>query len=546
MTAGKRRSRAHTLLLALTLISVVAACSTSGSEGEPTRSAGGPSTSATSAPRHGGTLVVLNDAAQAGAWTTGLDPAKMRNTNFVQAQAIFGGLFELRAKPDGSGAHIVGNQAASGEVSPDGMTLTVKLRPGITFTDGTPLDAKAVIWNWKRDTKSPESTTPQWKLRSNNPFTAPDSRTVVVHFSEPNVAVLHHMPDSNINWIVSPTAFKKMGPQQFKLKPVGAGPFTVVSNTPSSKLVLKRNPNYFKEDQPYLDKLVFKSIGGDQPAYQALLAGQADVYERATLLPVIRQAQQHKDLNVTLQPGVAPYFVQLNTTKPPFDNKKAREAIYYATNWKAINEGLFNGQRTVLQGFTAPAGLFYHETTPGYRTFDLAKAKKIVKKLGGLNVRIDSLSNFTNKKIITALQTQWQKAGIQVTTRTEQINKLIQVYHTGDWQASLLTAGSWDPAVGLGVNLRFESSSPYTGVKDPRLDELLNKAESTPELAQRDTFYQQAAKHISDQAYAPFGFAVPTAQITVDGVHGPGLTTKIPPIGQVTGVVWGEVWKEKD
>ena len=70
-----------------------------------------------------------------------------------------------------------------------------------------------------------------------------------------------------------------MGEKAFKQKPVGAGPFTVVSNSPSNELVLQKNPGYFRQGQPYLDKVTFKSIGGDQAAYQALQAGQADAYE---------------------------------------------------------------------------------------------------------------------------------------------------------------------------------------------------------------------------------------------------------------------------
>ena len=68
-------------------------------------------------------------------------------------------------------------------------------------------------------------------------------------------------------WVPSPTAKQKMGERAFRVTPVGAGPFTVVSNKLSSQIVLKKNPTYFKKDRPFLSQLTFKSIGGDEATF---------------------------------------------------------------------------------------------------------------------------------------------------------------------------------------------------------------------------------------------------------------------------------------
>jgi peptide/nickel transport system substrate-binding protein len=538
-----RAPRRGTVAALLTCLALIAgACSSSGSGG----SGGSPggNTSPSGAPHRGGSLVVLERAGFQGDWAAGLDPSTSASAVSSQYQAIFGGLFLLRADADGSNAKVVPNQASAGSLSDDGKTLTVKLRSGIKFSDGTPLDAKAVIWNFARDTASTCTCAPKWQVRKTDPFTSPDPLTVVVHLTQPNVALLHNLPALNVNWIVSPTAFKKMGAKAFSLKPVGAGPFTVVSDQLSSKLVLKRNPDFFKKGKPYLDGLTFESIGDEQPAYQAMLAGQADAYEGMLNYSVMKQVAASPKLQLTRVMGTDLWMVHFNTNIAPFNNIKAREAMYYATDWEAIDKGLFGGKETVVQGFTTPADLYYHKTVPGYRTYDLAKAKQLVKELGGLSFELDTTQSYTTTQLITALQSQWQKAGMKVTLKSFQLSALIKRLTGGQWQAEQATAGAWDPAVGVGIGFRFSSTSPYTGVKDPHLDKLLQQAVSTAVDSKRDKTYQELAKYISDQAYSLFGFEVPRANAAVKGVHAPGLTTLVPPLSANPQVVWSEAWTE--
>lgn len=526
------------LLLAPVL--VLAACAGGGG------SAGGEQ--AAGPPQRGGELTVLEDSAFTGGWPSGLDPATNTTggANISQMSAIYGGLFQLRADggdSDGSDAEVKPHQAESYELLDGGKTVKITIREGITFTDGTPFDAEAVAFNFRRDVDSPCTCSPTWPLAEQDGITVEDERTVVLRFTRPYAAVINSFPVSNVNWIASPTALEQAGEEKFKINPVGAGPFKVVSNKLSSELVLERNPDYFKEGLPYLDKLTFKSVGGDQPAYQALLAGQGDAYEGLSTTPLLEQARSNDQLTVTVQPATSPYVIQLNTKAKPFDDKRAREAIYYATDFEAIAEGLFKGLYPVSQMFTGPGGLFHHETVPGYRTHDPAKAKQLVDELGGLSVELGTLGSYVAQQVMTALQTQWQEAGIKVKVDTYQLSTLVQQFNSGKWQAMLQTAGAWDPAAGVGVGFRFSSQSPFSGVADQQLEDLLNEAAASVDPRERDELYQRAGKYISDNAYAPFGLAFAPANLAVEGVHAPGLTTKIPPIVVNPGVIWEEAWK---
>jgi peptide/nickel transport system substrate-binding protein len=334
----------------------------------------------------------------------------------------------------------------------------------------------------------------------------------------------------------------------------------VVSDQLNERLELEKNPEYFKDGLPYLDALTFQSVAGDQVAYQTLLAGQGDVIEGLSSVPLITEAENNPDVKVVLGTPTSPYVVQLNTRTAPFDDIRAREAIYYATDFAAINTGLFKDQGEMSQSFTASGGLFYNPEVPDYRTYDLDKAKALVEELGGLTVNLGTTDIVTARSVTTALQTQWQEAGIDVTIEAQPLGDVITDFIAGDWEAMLQTAGAWDPSVGIGVSVRFGSTSPFSGAPLPEgatsaadaiqrqlttdLDVLLAEAIGTVDDDERAAKYEEIAKYISDEAYAPFGMAFSPAQVMRTGVHGPGLDEPIPALSVNQGVLYDRVWVE--
>lgn len=542
MSTRLRLKRALVPVAALAALSLAACSGGSGSSG----TSGGADQPAGD-PVAGGEVTSLLDAAFAGSYPAGLDPATnvTGGGNLSLNQAVFGGLFLIKADDDGSNAEVQPYLAESGQLSDDAKTLTIKLREGLKYSDGTPLDAESLKWNFERNLNAECTCAPRWELVESNPITVKDPLTVEVKFAQANAAILASLPVTNVNWPVSKPALDKAGEDAFKTKPVGAGPFTVTNMQLSSVTELAKNPNFFDEGKPYLDKLTFRTVGGDQPAYQTLQSGQAQAYEGMNNVQLIDQAEQSGRFQVTIQPATSPYVVQLNTKVAPFNDKKAREAIYYATDFDAIAKGVFKDKYKVSQTFTGEGGRFHKETIDGYRTHDLNKAKQLVQELGGLEVRLGTISAPTAVTIMTALQTQWQEAGIKVTTNNHQLSGVIQEFTSGKWQAMLQTAGAWDPAAGVGVGFRFNTGVPYSGVADPKLDDLLAKAIATTDEAERQKSYDEAGKLISDQAYAPFGLAFAPTNVASKDVHGPGLTTKVPGLAVNVGVNWSEVWRAK-
>jgi len=332
---------------------------------------------------------------------------------------------------------------------------------------------------------------------------------------------------------------QKMGEKAFAVKPVGAGPFIVVSDTLSSQLVLKRNPHYWQAGRPYLSQLTFKTVGGDEAAYEAMLANQGQVYEGMSTPALIKQAAQH--FNVVNQAPTTVYDLQLNTLSGPFKNELARQAIYAATDIKPILAHIFGNQYPIAQGFTGPGGICNQPTVPGYPGYDLARAKALVKQLGGLTVSLGTIQNLVAQQTTEALQTEWAAAGIKSTIHNYPLAALIAQFTSGKWQAMVQTAGSYDPAGGVGVGFRFLSQSPFSGVHDPHLDSLLNQATAALSMGQRCTLYNQAASYIAQNYYGPFYFAYAPANIAVKNVTGPGITQPLPVVVVQPTILWEDV-----
>ncbi len=513
------------LLLAVT----VAACGGSGSSTSST------STQASTAPHAGGSLTVFEWNGYSGDWPAGLDPATNINGAATQSQmnAVFGQLFEL-----GSKGTVVPDLATGYSISNGGKTITLTIRRGVKFTDGTQFNGAAVAWNIQRDLKSTCTCKPTWPVTS---VTSPSPYTVAINLKLPDGAFIDQIFDSTADWIASPAAVQKMGEKAFAVKPVGAGPFEVVSDTLSSALVLKKNPGYWQKGRPYLNNLTFKTVGGDEAAYEAMLAGEGQVYEGMSTPSLIKQAASH--FNVVNQSPSTVYDLQLNTLTPPFNNPKARQAIYAATNIQPILAHIFAHAYPIAQGFTGPGGICNEPTVSGYQGYNATLAKSLVQQsgLGQATIKLGTIQNPVAEETTEALQTEWASVGIHATIADYPLATLISQFVSGKWQSMVQTAGAWDPASGVGVGFRFESTSPFSGVHDTKLNNLLNQAQAVTSLSQRCSLYNQAAAYIAQKYYGPFYFAYAPANVAVKNVVGPGLTEPLPTVVVQPGILWEDV-----
>jgi peptide/nickel transport system substrate-binding protein len=541
---------------AAALVLTAAACSSSSSS---SGSAGSTGSSPSSAPiKTGGSVTALESAGYSGAWST-LDPAENKEGAATQdfMTAIYGNLFEL-----GTGGKVVPDLATGYTFSPDAKTVTITLRQGVKFTDGTPFNAQAVAYNWERDLGPiaiKNGLNPPWLVamqpapKGSPPGTATPPLpsaiqvtgpyTVVVHQSAPNGAFINQLFAAIPNWIASPTAIQKEG-ASFGQNPVGAGPFVVASNTPNSELIVKKNPNYWEAGHPFLDQITFKTVGSDEAAYEAMLANEGQIYENLATTQLINESASH--FNVEDNLGTSPYDLQLNTAVPPFNNPKVRQAIYAATNFDPILQHLFGGRYPVTQSFTGPGGICYQPKVPGYQGYDPTLAKQLIAQTGldKTTIQLGTIALSTAQESTQALATEWEALGLKVKVSSWPLSGLIAAFEANggkSWQSMVQTAGAYDPAGGVGVGFRFNSNSPFSGVHDPKLDTLLLDAQGSTNLSTRCGFYDQAAAYIAKNYYGPFYFTLAPVNIAVHGVSGPGLSTPLASVAVVPTIPWEDV-----
>ena len=539
------------------VLTAAAACSSGGgsSSASPSVQASNSSIPVAS-PKAGGSITVLEGKGFSGDWPLGLDPATNTTGSADQDyyNAVYGQLFEL-----GDNGKLIYDLATGYQYSNGNKTVTIDLRPGVKFSDGSPLTADVVAWNWTRDLESSCTCAAEWAVARTNPkvTTSAPAASVIkvlsptqiqVNLTLPDGAFINQMFDSIPNWIISENSFNKMGEKAFAQLPVGAGPFIMVSDSYSNQIVMKKNATYWQASQglPYLDNLTFKSVSGDEAAYEAMLAGEGQVYTDMSTPQLLSESQQHFD--VLNQLGTSPYDLQLNTAVAPFNNVKAREAIYAMTNFAPILQNIFKNAYPVVQGFTGPGGICYQPKVAGYQGYDPTLAKQLVQESGLDKVTIN-LGTISSSPVASettqALAQEWAAFGVKTTLHTYALNALIQAFTVNagkSWQSMIQTAGAYDPAGGVGVGFRFNSTSPFSGVHDPKLDSILAQAAGSSDLATRCPLYNQAAAYIAKNYYGPFYFSFAPANVSVKGVAGPGLTTPLPAVSVTPAILWEDVY----
>jgi peptide/nickel transport system substrate-binding protein len=502
--------RNHMVRAAVSVIAVVASVCIAGSTALAT-------TTPQTKMQRGGSMVFVKVNQT---WPT-LDPAinSLATSENAEEDAIYGELFEQQH--DGT---ITPDLATNWAYSNHNQTLTIFLRRGVTFTDGSPFNATAVQWNWQRDLMPANGCVCLPYFRIVTSITTKGSYTVVLHLSTAYAIAIQAFTASPMNWIISPTAFQSEGAATFGQHPVGAGPFEVVSNTASSTLVVQKNPHYWETGHPYLQQITFLgSVANDNSAYNALASGQANLIDSLSTVSLIDSAKSQGE--VSIDGGVNALSVDFNTQKAPFNNILAREAISYATDPSQILNVASPGFGVVVQSPSGPGdGPFYKRIVPGYHAYNLSMATSLVSQLGGLTVQLQGGNTVIAEQEEAALQNQWQQAGIKVNLAPESSATSTLNVEDGNYEMLLANNGDPDPDIGIGSLLnRFGSTGSFSGVRDPALDGMINQSESFINIATRQKIIDNIYAYLAKNAYAVFLFDAPVPILATPNLTGQTL-----------------------
>jgi peptide/nickel transport system substrate-binding protein len=393
------------------------------------------------------------------------------------------------------------------ETAADNLSVTFHVKPGITFTDGTPVDATALKWNLDHYAdKKVAAPNGGWMIGVFKEATAPDASTLVVTLDTPYAPLFSQLAGMEI---VSPTAYQALGPDKFALAPVGAGPWKVKTITPDNSVLYERNPDYkwapsFNKNAgpEYPDTLLVKYLSDDGVMFAALETGEV------TFAPISAQnmAKATADKNITIVKGQenGGVYLGFNTQFKPFDDAKLRNAIAIGINRDEIIQAGYSGQAVPVYTALAQSEMGFSkeiDAAAQANSNDLAKAKQALDDAGykagadGIRTAPDGKKlEFTLtvrteeefKPVAEALQGQLLDMGIKVNIEVKEAQVIKQMTIDGTHQLILWNYGLLDPSI---LTYLFHSknlgASDRTRFVNPDMDKLLNAADGAMAWADR-------------------------------------------------------------
>jgi peptide/nickel transport system substrate-binding protein len=359
------RLRAAGGLCAVVGVALVAGCS-SASTPQPASSSAG----AAATVHNGGSLTIINNQG------TGFDPAHNYISTFTDGpamEAIYGpGL--LYEAADGT---IQMGFASSLAGSNNDTTWTLKLKPGLKFSDGTAFNAKAVVDNLNR-IADPATGSSEQAVASTLKATAPNATTVVFTLQSKN-AQFPALLSQDFSLIPSPAAVAKYG-STYNVHPVGPGPFQLQTLVPAVSEKLVPNPYYkiFAPGEPHLSSLTFEAVSDNSQALADMQTGQAQVDSNVINGLTIEQ-MRGAGMTVIATHPVGGAWLDLNESKPPFNNELAREAVYLALDRAKVGQIWAQGN-PVSTNFYPTTSPFY-DPKNNWPAQDTAKAQQLFNQL---------------------------------------------------------------------------------------------------------------------------------------------------------------------
>ena len=485
---GKRKvaGRAAAAITAAAAVIGLAACGGSGSS-TATASGGGASGSASGAPKAGGSITV------GGLLTQLLDPGQAgysAQSGPIDAQ-IFGTLFLPPATPTGP---IQPNLATGYAYSNGNKVLTITLRPGVKFSDGSPMDVPAVLWNLDRY-NTPASLNHQYFTAVSSIKAGSAPNTVQITFKQPYTLLPTALASTAAGYMASPTSFKQLGASKFALQPVGAGPFKVASVNPGNKLVLTKSADYWDAKDVYLNQVTYLATGTDSSSYVDLQSGAIQSYQfpgTSITATVVSEALNNPSLSVTKTPSTFYSIMPIDTFKAPFNNVAARQALAYCTDRQSITQN-------VTMGLTQPAyilsGAQSSYLPDGVSTakslnplpYNPAKGTALVKQLGGLSFTVIEQ---TPSDIVTALQQQWAQCGIHASISI--LNSYLTSIENGTYQIAYTTVPnlSFNPLLWTTYQNRLTPQGKF-GFSDAQITSMIDQAKTLTDTTQLQNLWHQ-------------------------------------------------------
>jgi len=424
-------------------------------------------------------------------------------------------IYDTLTKPDADG-EIQPYLAESIEANEDSTQWTIKVREGVTFHDGTPLDAQVVANNIDAYRGAYPARTPllfRFVFQDIESVQVVDPMTVQVNMLRPWTAFDWTLWGSNRVGIIAQAQLDD--PENCGTNLIGTGPFKLDRWTVNEELVASKNPAYWQTDEngnqlPYLDSITYVPIPELASRTNALESGQVDVLHTSDTEQIAQRLQPLADsedikLLATDAYGEVNYLM-LNSSVEPFNNKNARLALAHALDRQLLIDVRGGGIGQVAGGPFQEGVTGYLEDT-GFPEYDLAAAQEFAaayeEETGKpLSFAYTFVSTESGQLTAQEIQTQLADAGIDIQLdpagdQATTINKAL----AGDFQAV-----GWRNHPGADPDTQYNwwaEGSPvnFGRISDPELQRLLDEGREAPLGEERDAIYEDLNRRFAEEVW---------------------------------------------
>ncbi len=452
---------------------------------------------------------------------TDVDELDPRTIDTQEGYIVCANIYDCLVLYDLGATTIRPGLAESWEISEDGTVYTFNLRQGVSFHDGAPFNAEAVVtWYNSFVDGGPDSQYDATRMVYVKDFItvwidsveAVDEHTVRMTLPAPYAPLLANLAIP-IAGVVSPTAIAQ-GLDYVSVNPSGTGAFKLARPedwTRDSQLVLEANPDYWG-GAPKVDQFIFKVVPEGSTRLQQVEAGEIDIAWALTPEDVER-ARENPDLVVVEDAGLNTNCVELNVTKDPFTSKEVRQALNFAVNKEELSEGLYNGNMVPAGGVLPPVDWAFNPDLQSY-PYDPDKARELLAAAGYdegnpltftfMAYTIPRGYNPVGDRLATAIQEYWSEVGVDAQIQTAEWTQYRADRRADMFQCSLAgwQGDNGDPdnflySLLAGASVGAGNTSFYD---NPEVNDLLAQATAVSDQEERKTIYEQAEQLIVDDA----------------------------------------------
>jgi len=392
------------------------------------------------------------------------------------------------------------------QLSKDKKTMTIPLRRGVRFNDGTPFNAQAVKTTLDHFITYKESSR-TGDLASVASVEVADPYTVKLHLKAPSAPLLSLIAD-RAGMILSPTQLKKLGGAKFATNPVCVGAFKYTDRVAGDHITLDKSPFYYDRDKVHLKRIIFKIITDGPVRASNLRSGDVDVAERLEPFDVVSiKGDSSIKLQETISIGYQGITINTGNTRsiekgfqpgkvktPLGQHPELREAFEAALDRDVINKVVFYNQVTPDCGPISPVSPWFDKSLkcPGR---NLAKARQLVAKSGvktPIPVKLMLEASSQTERLGQVIQAMAKEAGFAVNIQPSEFTTALDRGDQGDFDAFQIGwSGRVDPDGNLYSQQQSEGATNYGGEANPSVDKGLEEARTTTETDKRREIYKR-------------------------------------------------------